>query len=98
MSLLLSTFPVIILGVLSYYKAASEIEEKVAKENMQVLQQTKMSLEYHLESLDNNVTQFILSPSFTSNYERKLTSEDFMTYRDLLAAMKRFQTSYGPTR
>ncbi len=93
MSLLLSTFPVIILGVLSYYKAASEIEEKVAKENMQVLQQTKMSLEYHLESLDNNVTQFILSPSFTSNYERKLTSEDFMTYRDLLAAMKRFQTN-----
>ncbi|MBO0994041.1 helix-turn-helix domain-containing protein [Bacillus sp. SD088] len=92
-SLLLSTIPVIILGVLSYYKAASEIEEKVAKENMQVLQQTKMSLEYHLESLDNNVTQFILSPLFTSNYERRLTSKDFVTYRDLLAAMKRFQTN-----
>ncbi|OAK74173.1 AraC family transcriptional regulator [Lederbergia galactosidilytica] len=91
-SVVLSTFPVIILGALSYTKATREIEEKVAKENMQVLQQTKISLEYHLETLDNNVTQFILSPFFTSSYERKLTPKDFITYRDLSAAMKRFQT------
>ena len=76
-SVVLSTFPVIILGALSYTKATREIEEKVAKENMQVLQQTKISLEYHLETLDNNVTQFILSPFFTSSYENGATPQRF---------------------
>lgn len=78
---------------MSYFKAAEEIEEKVANENIQLLLQIQMGVEHYLESLDNSVSQFILSPFFLSNFEKKITSEDFTIYREFSSSMKRFTTT-----
>jgi len=91
--LLLSTLPVITIGCLSYTKASTEIEDKVTKENMQVLLQTKMRVEHQLESLDTSVNQSILSSSFLSDFQKNLTSKDFIAYRNLSKVLKRFQTN-----
>lgn len=91
--MLLSTLPVITIGCLSYTKASTEIEDKVTKENMQVLLQTKMRVEHQLESLDTSVNQSILSSSFLSDFQKNLTSKDFIAYRNLSKVLKRFQTN-----
>ncbi|WP_156177887.1 helix-turn-helix domain-containing protein [Bacillus sp. SA1-12] len=90
--MILSTLPVIIIGILSYTKASADIEEKVAKENMQVLLQTQMRVEHQLEVLDTKVNANILSPDFTSNFQKSITPKDFIEYRTLANVMKKFIT------
>lgn len=59
--LLLSTLPVLILGGFSYRRSATIIQEKVNKSNMQILNQTQMTVEENLKHIHNYYTLFAYS-------------------------------------
>jgi two-component system response regulator YesN len=93
---LLSAAPVITLGVFSYHKASSSIQEKVKASNELLLLQTGHGLEQVLTSLDDTVTQFISSPFFNKSLGLSLNYTDFVNYQDLQEGIRRLQLSkYG---
>ncbi len=61
--ILIGTFPAIIVGAFSYYKAADVIQEKVDNGNIGVLTQTKMAVEQMLLTSDHILWQFVQSPA-----------------------------------
>lgn len=60
-SLLLGIFPVIVLGISSYWKSSSAIQLKVEESNRQLLLQSQLKVEYVLQSADQKMTSFIIS-------------------------------------
>lgn len=59
--LLLGTFPVIMLGVLSYINATSTVQKKVLEGNKQYLLQWQMRVENIVQSTDRTILQFVYS-------------------------------------
>jgi AraC-like DNA-binding protein len=109
-SLFLGAAPVITLGVLSYFKAAQSMEQKVQESNQLLLRQTKTGIEDVLTTVDYAVNQFITT-SFLQNgsddlggavadvndlVQGPLTWRQFETYRVLSNMMHNLQLSkYG---
>lgn len=92
-SLLLGMIPAILIGIVSYFIASGDIEEKVKEENMQWLTQTQMRVEQMLKSIEKSATQFANSSVVKTAMNVSYTPADFEPIRDLTAEMYNLQSS-----
>lgn len=92
-SLLLGALPTIGIGLVSYYAATHDIEQKVNEGNMQLLLQTQMRVEQTLKSLEMSATQLANSSLVQTAMNSKLTGEDFIQVRELTAGLTNLQTT-----
>ena len=90
-SLLLGSFPTILIGFFSYFIAAKDVEEKVNEGNMHLLNQTRMRVEQVLDSMQRTALQFENS-SLKSVMDSKLSGQDFIKVRELMKEMFNLQT------
>lgn len=91
-SLLLGSFPTILIGFFSYFIAAKDVEEKVNEGNMHLLNQTRMRVEQVLDSMQRTALQFENSSLLKSVMDSKLTGQDFIKVRELTKEMFNLQT------
>lgn len=91
-SLLLGAVPTIVIGILLYYAAARDIEEKVNQGNVHLLNQTQMRVEQLLRSMENAALQFEKSTQFNTVMKQQLTSKDFVEVRKLMLEMFNLQS------
>ncbi|MCU6793197.1 helix-turn-helix domain-containing protein [Paenibacillus sp. WQ 127069] len=75
--LLLGTFPVILMGIFSYYRSSHTIQEKVNASNMQVLLQTQIGVEQVLKSVDRSLMYFVDSPDVNEAMTLDMKPKDF---------------------
>jgi two-component system response regulator YesN len=91
-SFILAAISVISMGVISYYIASGDIEEKVKEGNMQVLLQTQMRVEQVLKTLELTSLQYLNSPLVTQSINKSLVADDFFEIRDLSKGLYNLQT------
>jgi len=91
-SLLLGSFPTILIGFFSYFIAAKDVEEKVNEGNMHLLNQTRMRVEQVLDSMQRTALQFENSALLKSVMDSKLSGQDFIKVRELMKEMFNLQT------
>lgn len=91
-SLLLGSFPTILIGFFSYFIAAKDVEEKVNEVNMHLLNQTRMRVEQVLDSMQRTALQFENSSLLKSVMDSKLSGQDFIKVRELTKEMFNLQT------
>ncbi len=94
-SLLLGTFPVIVLGAYSYYTASGTLQAKVNESNQQMLQQTESQIEQLLRLIDYSAIQYMNQPLVVASLRESLRSDvsGVGTVQDLLEAMSKLQSS-----
>ncbi len=73
---LLSTLPVLVLGIFSIWKSSNMIQAKVNKSNLQVLDQIQMTVEENLKFIHNYYTLFAYSQETTSIIDKPLNYQD----------------------
>ncbi|NHN29128.1 helix-turn-helix domain-containing protein [Paenibacillus agricola] len=91
-SFILAAISVISIGVISYYIASGDIEEKVKEGNMQVLLQTQMRVEQALKTLELTSLQYLNSPLVAYSLDKSLNADDFFDIRDLSKGLYNLQT------
>lgn len=89
---LVAAIPVISIGLISYFIASGDIEDKVKDGNMQVLLQTQMRVEQVLKTLELTSLQFVNSPLVASSVNENLSYDDFAKLRDLSKGLYNLQT------
>lgn len=94
-SFILAAIPVISIGLISYYIASGDIEEKVKEGNMQVLLQTQMRVEQVLKTLEFTSLQYLNSPLVMESMNKDLSVDDFSEIRDLSKGLYNLQTFTG---
>jgi two-component system response regulator YesN len=94
-SFILAAIPVISIGLISYYIASGDIEEKVKEGNMQVLLQTQMRVEQVLKTLEFTSLQYLNSPLVMESMNKELSVDDFSEIRDLSKGLYNLQTFTG---
>ncbi|MBB6734456.1 helix-turn-helix domain-containing protein [Cohnella zeiphila] len=94
-SLLLGTFPVIVLGAYSYYTASGTLQTKVYESNQQRLLQTESQIEQLLRLVDYSAIQYMNQPLVIASLRGSLTSDasGVDTVQDLLNSMSKLQSS-----
>ncbi|MBO2945603.1 helix-turn-helix domain-containing protein [Paenibacillus sp. F411] len=83
-TLLLSMLPVAILGIFSYFKSSSDIQDKVNDGNMLRLKQTQMTVEQVLKTVEHTAVRFANSPLVNDHIDVSLTPHEFGIVGDLM--------------
>lgn len=91
-SLLLGSVPTVLIGLFSYFIAAKDVEDKVNAGNMHLLQQTRMTVEQMLDSMQRTALQFENSADLKAVMDTKLSEQDFIKVRMLMKEMTNLQT------
>lgn len=91
-SLLIGSIPAIIVGVISYYKASSIVQDKVNHSSMATLQQTQLRVEQILKTIDHSVTQYISSPLVVNAMSLPYSAAHYQVYNEMYQSMVRSQT------
>ncbi|MCZ8513814.1 helix-turn-helix domain-containing protein [Paenibacillus filicis] len=94
-TLILGAFPVISIGIISYYIATGDIEDKVKEGNMQVLLQTQMRVEQVMKTLELTSIQYVNSSLVSSSMGETITADEFPKIRDLSKGLYNLQTIAG---
>ncbi|MCM3781705.1 helix-turn-helix domain-containing protein [Neobacillus mesonae] len=92
-SVLLGLIPVLAMGLISYYIAADDIEEKVKASNTQLLRQNQQQVDYMLKGLERSTLQLAKSPLIKQALEVNWTADHFQEIRELSLALTHLQTS-----
>jgi two-component system response regulator YesN len=91
-SLILGTLPVIILGLYSYYKASSIIQDKVQAANRNILEQTQLRIEQELLAVDNVVMQYLNTKLVKDAFDLGLEIRDFEIVQELIRTQNGMKT------
>lgn len=82
-SMLIGILPVLIIGLLSYFKSVKIVQEKVNLANSMLMNQVTSNIEQQLQAADNSVIQFLNSPVADQSIAQLLGTSpqpDFDTY------------------
>ncbi|GLO66752.1 MULTISPECIES: helix-turn-helix domain-containing protein [Oceanobacillus] len=90
--IVLSTVPVILVGVFSYLRSSEIIEANVAEEKQQSVYQIQTNVEQVLKSVDNSLTHFVRSPSTQDILRDPLNAEKFIKYHNIKQELGQLQT------
>ncbi|QNK57001.1 helix-turn-helix domain-containing protein [Paenibacillus sp. PAMC21692] len=82
-SLLIGLLPVVLLGGFSYSKWSSDVQEKVYEADLQLLQQTQLTVEQMLKTLQHSGVRFANSSLVNTNIDKPLTFHDFSLIEDI---------------
>lgn len=91
-SMLMSSIPVIILGVFSFIRSAEAVEDHVQASNQQLLRQTQMNVERVLKIIDHNATQFMQTQLVGDSLQSRIPAEEFRFIADLQSQLIKMQT------
>ncbi|MNO24485.1 HTH-type transcriptional regulator YesS [compost metagenome] len=91
-SLLIGSIPVIIVGIISYFKASSIVQDKVNQSSMATLQQTQLRVEQTLKTIDHSATQYISSPLVVNAMSLPYSAAHYQVYNEMYQNMVRSQT------
>lgn len=90
--LLLSTIPVIFIGIFSYLTSSNEIQNHVNRGKMQLLMQTNANVEQILTTVNHTLNQVVNSSVLKRAMESELSVDDFMLYNDLRNELRHMQS------
>ena len=91
----LGTIPAVIIGVVSYFIASNDIQNKVKESNLQLLQQTRMRVEQVLRTVEISSVQYAHSSLVRYALNRNLDSSDFRLIDDLSRGLYNLQAFAG---
>ncbi|MFC0215800.1 helix-turn-helix domain-containing protein [Paenibacillus chartarius] len=92
-SLILGILPAVFIGIVSYFIASGDIENKVKEANMQWLAQTQMRVEQMLSSIEKSATQFANSSIVKNSMNASYAASDFEPIRNLSQELYNLQSS-----
>jgi YesN/AraC family two-component response regulator len=90
--IVLSTLPVIVLGVFSYLKSSEVIQNNVAKEKEQSIYQIQTNIEQVLKTVDHSLTHFVSSSQLQETLNEPLAPEQFQLYNQIREELSHLQT------
>lgn len=80
---LLSTIPVILVGLFSYEHSQKTAISNVSEEKFDTLQQTQQSIEHILKTVDHSLTHYVSSPPLLRTLSEPLHSDQFQIYNQV---------------
>lgn len=80
---LLSTIPVIIVGIFSYEHSQKTAISNVSEEKLETLQQTQQNIEHILKTVDHSLTHYVSSPPLLQTLSEPLYSDQFQLYNQV---------------
>lgn len=89
---LLSTVPVIILGIFSYIRSSEMLQQQVDMEKVQVLAQVQTNVEQVLETVTHSVTYMLESSLMMQAMDSPIDAEHFEIYNQLTSELNHLQT------
>src|SRR5690625_154772 len=89
--IILSTLPIIILGVFSYLKSSEIIQENISKEKQQSVYQIQANFEQVLKMVDLSATDFVTSPNLLQTLDEPLTEYQFQLFKETKNNMVQLQ-------
>ncbi|WP_243896051.1 helix-turn-helix domain-containing protein [Paenibacillus sp. F411] len=90
-SLFLGALPVIVMGVFSYDRTSTVVEQKVNEANRQILSSAMNSIDHKLETAYVMATQFTNSTQAVSALNMDLDRSQFETVSELIKTIQGFQ-------
>lgn len=94
-SLLLSVVPVVCIGIISYFIASKDIEQKVNESNAQILLQNQMRIEQMLRVVEMGAVQYINSPLGSNFIDHNFHQDDFQTITQLTKGLYNLHSIAG---
>lgn len=89
--MILSTFPIIIVGLFSYLKSSEMIQLNITKEKEQSVYQIQENFEQILKMVDVSVTNFVTSYQLISTLKEPLVPKQFQLYNQIKKEMAQIQ-------
>ncbi|WP_028550612.1 helix-turn-helix domain-containing protein [Paenibacillus sp. UNC451MF] len=92
---IITTLPVVLLGLFSYAKSSGVVLEKMKKETALSLQQTQMNVEHSLKVVDQATTHFLGSKIIQTALNEPLNPDQFQLYTQVkteLSSLQRLDT------
>jgi AraC-like DNA-binding protein len=89
---LLSTLPVVFIGVFSYITSSNQIQDHVNKGNIQLLTQINANVEQILTTVNHTLNQTINSTVLKKAMATPLTVNDFMLYDNIRNELRHMQS------
>ncbi|WYS07658.1 helix-turn-helix domain-containing protein [Bacillus sp. FSL R5-0394] len=89
---LLSTIPVIVVGVFAYIQSTNQAEQRVENEKLQLMRQVQANIETVLTTVHHSLNNTIESPTMEAAIRTSLDGEDFLVYRDLRTELSKLQS------
>ncbi|KAA6446808.1 helix-turn-helix domain-containing protein [Bacillus atrophaeus] len=80
---LLSTIPVIIVGIFSYEHSQKTAISNVSEEKLETLQQTRQNIEHILKTVDHSLNHYVSSPPLLQILSEPLYSDQFQLYNQV---------------
>lgn len=90
--LLLSTLPVLLIGVFSYATSSNEIQNHVNKGKIQLLKQINANVEQILTTVNHTLNQAIYSTVMKQAIAVPLSVDDFMLYDNVRKELRHMQS------
>lgn len=89
---LLSTIPVIFIGIFAYITASNEIQKNVNEGKRQLIMQINSNVEQKLTTVNHTMNQVLASTVLKQAMSQSLTAADFMLYGDLRNEIRHMQS------
>lgn len=89
---IISSLPVIIVGLFSYMKSSETIQRNVNDSKLQQLQQMQLNVEQVMRTVDHSVTYFVNSSFLKSTIEEPLTVTQFQLFNQIKQEVNHLQT------
>ena len=90
-STLISTLPIILLGVLFYFKFSQSIQDKVDEGNRHILEQTRLRVEQVLQGVDLSLQRLVDNKAVIQSMSQNLTPADFQFEQELASNLNQIQ-------
>lgn len=90
--IILTTVPVIIVGLFSYLKSSEVIQSNVAKEKQHSIYQVQTNIEQVMRTVDHSFTNFVSSSQLTETLRQPLTPDQFQLYNQVREELSHLQT------
>lgn len=89
---LLSTVPVIFIGIFAYITASNEIQKNVNEGKKQLIMQINSNVEQKLTTVNHTMNQVLASTVLKRAMSQSLNAADFMLYDDLRNEIRHMQS------
>ncbi|MEK8126591.1 helix-turn-helix domain-containing protein [Paenibacillus filicis] len=89
---LISTVPLLLLGIFAFFQSTSTVQTKVNEANVFMLQQSQSRVEQILKVIDQLAVRFAETPLVSSSVAKQLAIEDFKDIDSLVKGLQGMQT------
>ncbi|CAL8898293.1 helix-turn-helix domain-containing protein [Bacillus sp. FSL W8-0645] len=89
---MLSTIPVIIVGIFSYQHSQKTALENISNEKLDSVKQTQSNIEHILKTVDHSLTHYVSSPPLLQTLAEPLNPDQFQLYNQVQQELNYLQT------